>query len=87
MTAGQAQLAAQTQDILNTMKSINRSFDSFAYRAPAPAAIEGYLGSSLDLQAGLRVRELMISACPPDVIRELARMRKAWATPATSAAA
>lgn len=87
MTAGQAQLAAQTQDIHDTMKSINRSFDSFAYRAPAPAAIEGYLSSSLDLQAGLRVRELMVSACPPDVIRELVRMRKAWGTPNSPAAA
>ena len=69
------------------MKSINRSADPFAYRAPAPAAIEGYLSSSLDLQAGLRVRELMVSACPPDVIRELVRMRKAWGTSNNPAAA
>ncbi len=52
--------------------------DPFASRQPLPAANEGYLGSSLDLQAGLRVRELMVSACPPDVVRELARMRRAW---------
>lgn len=69
------------------MKSYSRSADPFAYRAPAPASNEGYLGSSLDLQAGLRVRELMVSACPPDVIRELVRMRKTWGTPDSPAAA
>ena len=39
---------------------------------------EGYLTSSLDLQAGLRVREILISALPHEVIHELARMRRAW---------
>ena len=86
-TAQHAQLAAEIQQTHNAMKSVDRSADPFAVRAPVPAANEGYLVSSLDLQAGLRVRELMVSACPPDVIRELARMRKAWGTPAKPAAA
>jgi hypothetical protein len=60
------------------MKSTDLNTDPFAKRVPAPAANEGYLGSSLDLQAGLRVRELMVSACPPEVIHELARMRRSW---------
>ena len=61
------------------MKSTSQPFDAYAPRPTAPAPCEGYLGSSLDLQAGLRVRELMVSACPPEVISELARMRRAWA--------
>lgn len=84
MTGFQNPSATETQNIQSAMKSIDRTTDPFAVRAPAPAANEGYLGSSLDLQAGLRVRELMVSACPPDVIRELARMRKAWGTAATA---
>ncbi len=66
------------------MKPNNLTIDPFAVRRPAPAANESYLGSSLDLQAGLRVRELMVSACPPEVIHELARMRRAWGTPAST---
>ncbi len=69
------------------MRSTNLTTDPFAVRRPAPAANESYLGSSLDLQAGLRVRELMVSACSPEVIHELARMRRAWGPPATPAAA
>lgn len=56
--------------------------DPYLPRPAAPVANEGYLGSSLDLRAGLRVRELMVSACPPEVIHELARMRRSWPTPA-----
>jgi hypothetical protein len=63
------------------MKSTGQLTDPYALRPAAPVSSEGYLGSSLDLQAGLRVRELMISACPPEVIHELARMRRAWTTP------
>jgi hypothetical protein len=69
------------------MRATDLSTDPFAVRAPAPAANEGYLGSSLDLQAGLRVRELLVSACPPEVIHELARMRRSWGTPPVPAAA
>lgn len=69
------------------MKSTDVNTDPFALRVPAPAANEGYLGSSLDLQAGLRVRELLVSACPPEVIHELARMRRSWANTPTAVAA
>ena len=80
----------QAKDVRDAMRSTHLTADPFAVRRPAPAANESYLGSSLDLQAGLRVRELMVSACPPEVIHELARMRRAWGTPvapATPAAA
>jgi hypothetical protein len=85
-TAYPAQPNAEIYSIADTMKSFDRSADPFSTRAPRPVASESYLGSSLDLQAGLRVRELMVSACPPDVIRELVRMRKAWGSPAGPAA-
>jgi hypothetical protein len=52
--------------------------DPFEVRKKSPASNESYLGSSLDLRAGLRVRELLVSACPPEVVHELARMRRAW---------
>ena len=76
-----------TKNKRDTMRSTTVTTDPFAVRRPAPAANESYLGSSLDLQAGLRVQELLASACPPEVIRELARMRRAWGTPAAPAAA
>jgi hypothetical protein len=63
------------------MRSNALMTDPFEVRQPVAAANEGYLGSSLDLQAGLRVRELLVSACPPEVIRELARMRRTWTVP------
>ena len=85
MTGYQNPFATETENTENAMKSIDRSTDPFVVRAAVSAANEGYLGSSLDLQAGLRVRELMVSACPPDVIRELARMRRAWGTAARPA--
>ncbi len=66
------------------MKTTSSPIDPYAPRLPAPVANEGYLGSSLDLQAGLRVRELLVSACPPEVIHELARMRRAWAKPSAT---
>lgn len=71
------------------MKYSDYSTDPFAVRARVPAN-EGYLGSSLDLQAGLWVQELLVSACPPEVIHELARMRRSWpatVAPTTPAAA
>jgi hypothetical protein len=62
------------------MRSTAVTANPFEVRQPVLAANEGYLGSSLDLQAGLWVRELLVSACPPEVVRELARMRRAWGT-------
>ncbi len=62
------------------MRSSALTSDPFPLRQPSAAPNEGYLGSSLDLQAGLRVRELLVSACPPEVVSELARMRRAWGT-------
>ena len=62
------------------MRSPAVTTNPFEGRRPAQAATEGYLGSSLDLRAGLRVRVLLVSACPPDVVCELARMRRAWST-------
>jgi hypothetical protein len=43
-----------------------------------PAASEGYMVSSLDLKAGLRVREVFATSLPDEVVRELARMRRTW---------
>ena len=62
------------------MKSIDLPVNPFAVQKPPvlTAANEGYLGSSLDLQAGLRMRELAVSACPPEVVHEVARMRRSW---------
>ena len=62
------------------MKPTALQADPYAVHRPSvsTAANEGYLGSSLDLQAGLRVRELAVSACPPEVVHELARMRRSW---------
>jgi hypothetical protein len=51
---------------------------------PAPAGSErdGYLGSSLDLRAGLEMRRLPVPQLPAEVLRELIRLRASWAAPA-----
>lgn len=71
------------------MKPTALQADPYAvHTPPVPvAANAGYLGSSLDLQAGLRVRELAVSACPPEVVHELARMRRSWGDPVKNRAA
>lgn len=69
------------------MKTSALTSNPFEVRRPVVAPNEGYLGSSLDLQAGLRVRELLVSACPPEVVRELARMRRSWGSAPDSLAA
>jgi len=43
--------------------------------------IEGCLDSSLDLRTGLELRVLEAAALPPEVWRELQRLRASWAGP------
>ena len=54
-----------------------------ARRAPH-GTTDGYMLSSLDLRAGLSVREVLATSLPDEVVRELARLRRTWVSPATS---
>jgi hypothetical protein len=53
-------------------------------RATPRSTTDGYMVSSLDLRAGLSVREVLATSLPDEVVRELARLRRTWASPATS---
>ncbi len=39
---------------------------------------ESYMVSSLELMAGLHVREVPVSKLPPEVVQELLRLRRTW---------
>lgn len=57
---------------------------SFRPTRATPGATDGYMVSSLDLRAGLTVREVPATSLPDEVVRELARLRRTWASPATA---
>lgn len=49
--------------------------------ASAAADRDGYLGSSLDLRAGLEVREFAVAIVPGEVRRELMRLSESFVRP------
>ncbi|GMV45690.1 MAG: hypothetical protein AMXMBFR66_10880 [Pseudomonadota bacterium] len=59
------------------------SFDTRPRRIPV-AYLEGCLDSSLDLRSGLEMRVLEAAALPPELWRELQRLRASWARPQTA---
>ena len=51
-------------------------------RTASPAADrDGYLGSSLDLRAGLEVREFAVAIVPGELRRELMRLSESFVRP------
>lgn len=55
-------------------------FDTRPRRIPL-TYLEGCLDSSLDLRSGLEMRVLEAAALPPELWRELQRLRASWARP------
>ncbi|MFO1292485.1 MAG: hypothetical protein U1F07_05325 [Rubrivivax sp.] len=55
-------------------------FDTPPRRIAVPY-LEGCFDSSLDLRSGLEMRVLEAAALPPELWRELQRLRASWAGP------
>ncbi len=62
-------------------RTAQRKTDTADPRQLSVDAGEGYLVSSLDLRAGLRVQELVFGSLPVEVLLELARSRRTWPSP------